>query len=120
MTRRNQARSANSRALSKRHARGFRSRLEKLKPRHMVAGDAILHWNAVSLQAEANDKSGTFGAADAPGPTGASRALAMVHVAMFDAINSVLGKYEPYLVQVVGVQGANIDAAVGQAAHDVL
>ena len=85
-----------------------------------MAVDAILHWNDISLQAEANDKSGTFGSADAAGPTGASRALAMVHVAMFDAINSVLGKFEPYLVQVVGVQGANIDAAVGQAAHDVL
>ena len=86
----------------------------------MMAGDGILHWNAIALEAEADDKSGIFGSADAAGPTGASRALAIVHVAMFDAINSVLGQYEPYLIKVVGAQGANIDAAVGQAAHDTL
>src|SRR5262245_14835100 len=77
--------------------RGYRSRIEQLESRHMMAGDAILHWNAVALQAEANDKTGTFGSADAPGPTAASRALAIVHIAMFDAINSIKGKYEPYL-----------------------
>jgi hypothetical protein len=100
--------------------RTFKSQIEQLEPRAMMAVDSILHWNSIALQAEADDKSGIYGSADAAGPTGASRALAMVHVAMFDAINSVLGKYEPFLVKVVGVQGANIDAAVGQAAHDML
>ena len=75
---------------------------------------------AIALQAEADDKSGIFGSADAPGPPAHSRALAIVHVAMFDAINSIVGQYEPYLIKVVGVQGANIDAAVGTAAHDTL
>ncbi len=100
--------------------RGFRSQFETLEPRAMMAVDSILHWNAIALQAEADDKSAIYGSADAAGPTGASRGLAMVHVAMFDAINSVLGKYQPFLIKVVGVQGANIDAAVGQAAHDML
>ena len=86
----------------------------------MMAVDAILHWNAIALQAEADDKSGIFGSADAAGPTGASRALAIASVAMFDAINSIKGQYEPYLIKVVGVNGANIDAAVGVAAHDTL
>jgi hypothetical protein len=103
-----------------RQLRGFRSRFEQLEPRAMMAVDSILHWNAIALQAEANDKSNIYGSADAPGPTGASRALAIVSVAMFDAINSIEGKYEPYLIKVVGVKGANIDAAVGQAAHDTL
>lgn len=100
--------------------RGHRTRFEQLETRALMTGDSILHWNAISLQAEANDKSGTFGTADAPGPTGASRALAVVHVAMFDAINSIKGKYEPFLMMVSGAKGANIDAAVGQAAHDTL
>jgi hypothetical protein len=72
------------------------------------------------LQAEADDKSNIYGSPDAAGPIGASRAFAIVSVAMFDAINSIKGQYEPYLIKVTGVQGANIDAAVGQAAHDAL
>lgn len=95
-------------------------RIEQLEPRAMMAVDAILHWNSIMLQAEADDKSNIYGSADAAGPTGASRAFAIVSVAMFDAINSVLGQYEPYLIKVVGLQKANIDAAVGQAAHDTL
>ncbi len=81
---------------------GRRGTFEQLEARAMMAGDGILHWNAIALEAEADDKSGIFGSADAAGPTGASRALAIVHVAMFDAINSVLGQYEPYLIKVVG------------------
>ena len=99
---------------------GRRGTFEQLEQRAMMAADGILHWNAIALEAEANDKSGIFGSADAAGPTGASRALAIVHVAMFDAINSALGQYEPYLIKVVGAQGADIDAAIGQAAHDTL
>ena len=99
---------------------GRRRSFEQLEPRAMMAVDSILYWNAIALKAEADDKSNIFGSADAVGPTGASRALAIVHVAMFDSINSVLGQYEPFLIKVVGVQGADIDAAVGQAAHDTL
>lgn len=115
------ARSKNSSTSSKllhRNGHGRRSQFEQLEPRAMMTGDAILHWDAIALQAEAVDKSNPL--PDAAGPTGASRALAIVHVAMFDAINSVLGQYEPYLIKVVGVSGANIDAAIGQAAHDTL
>ncbi|HTQ39435.1 MAG TPA: phosphatase PAP2 family protein [Pirellulales bacterium] len=98
------------------------ARFEQLEPRAMMAAstDAILYWNAIALQAEADDKSNIYGSPDAVGPTGASRALAIVSVAMYDAINSIEGQYEPYLIKVVGVQNANIDAAVGQAAHDAL
>jgi hypothetical protein len=95
-------------------------RIEQLEPRAMMAVDAILHWNSIMLQAEADDKSNIYGSADAAGPTGASRAFAIVSVAMFDAMNSIKGKYEPYLIKVAGSQGANIDAAIGQAAHDTL
>jgi len=95
-------------------------RIEQLEPRAMMAVDAILHWNSILLQAEADDKSNIYGSADAAGPTGASRAFAIVSVAMFDAMNSIKGQFEPYLIKVAGSQGANIDAAIGQAAHDTL
>src|SRR5439155_292262 len=50
----------------------------------------------------------------------ASRAMAIVHIAIFDAINAVLGQYRSY----TGIQSAHhpfsTAAAVGQAAHDTL
>lgn len=95
------------------------SRFEQLEQRNMMAGDAILHWNEVSLDVVAADHT-LPELKEHPGPTEASRTLAIVHGAMFDAINSIQGKYEPYLIKVVGTSGADIDAAVGQAAHDTL
>jgi PAP2 superfamily/Vanadium chloroperoxidase N-terminal domain len=81
--------------------------------------DAVLYWNDIALQTVSADHSSSS-LKEQFGPTRTSRALAIVSVAMYDAINSVLGQYEPYLIKVVGVQNANIDAAVGEAAHDTL
>jgi hypothetical protein len=39
---------------------------------------------------------------------------------MFDAYNAIDRQFTPYLVEIRGPQGASIDAAVGQAAHDTL
>ncbi|MCC7083777.1 MAG: phosphatase PAP2 family protein [Pirellulales bacterium] len=102
---------------------GFRFGFECLEPRILMAGDAILHWNAIALDAVSRDHSSLNGnspAAENIGPCRAARVLAIVQTAMFDAINSIKGKYEPYLLKVVGSSAANIDAAVGQAAHDTL
>jgi hypothetical protein len=54
----------------------------------------------------------------APGP--ALRALPMMHIAMFDAINSIEHAYTPYRVHVAGSHGASAEAAAAQAARDVL
>ena len=48
------------------------------------------------------------------------RSFAMMHVAMFDAVNSIDGSYTPYLTDVPGTKNASIKAAAAQAAHDVL
>lgn len=48
------------------------------------------------------------------------RSYAMMHAAMFDAVNSIDGSYAPYLTDVPGSKNASIDAAAAQAAHDVL
>src|SRR5262245_42680908 len=117
--RRNPARSRSMLATRTKHGRR-QVRIEQLEPRAMMAVDAILHWNSIMLQAEADDKSNTFGSPDAAGPTGTSRAFAIVSTAMFDAMNWIKGQYEPFLIKVTGVQGANVDAAIGQAAHDTL
>src|SRR5262249_44028342 len=57
---------------------------------------------------------------DQGGPTRDSRALAIVHAAMFDAVNSIDGRFTPYLTVAPNAKGAAIDAAVAQAAHDTL
>src|SRR5262245_24280685 len=55
-----------------------------------------------------------------PGPSPAQRSFAMMHVAMFDAINSIEDTYSPYRVHVDASRGASADAAAAQAARDVL
>lgn len=48
------------------------------------------------------------------------RSFAMMHAAMFDAVNSIDGSYTPYLTNVPGSRRASKEAAAAQAAHDVL
>jgi hypothetical protein len=48
------------------------------------------------------------------------RTYAMMHIAMFDAVNSIEGGYTPFRVRVPAWHGASTEAAAAQAAHDVL
>ena len=87
--------------------------------------DPILYWNDVAL--EANRVSHTNGAGEQTGPTLSSRALAIVHLAMYDAYAGVRGNphapvnLSPYLPGVPKPQAnASADAAVAMAAHTTL
>ena len=75
--------------------------------------DAVLEWNRILLTTLA-----TPGATD---PTVFfTRPLAVMHVAVFDALNAFDRTYTPY-VGLIGVPtGASREAAVAQAAHDTL
>jgi hypothetical protein len=53
------------------------------------------------------------------GPT-LPRPYAMMHIAMFDAVNSIEGGYTAYRVRVPASRLASSEAAAAQAAHDVL
>ncbi len=57
-----------------------------------------------------------------PGAGGllAPRHYAMMHIAMFDAINAIEREYEPYHVRLRNADGGSTEAAAAQAAHDVL
>ena len=48
------------------------------------------------------------------------RSYAIMHTAMFDAVNSIEGSHTPYLTDVPGSQNASVQAAAAQAARDVL
>lgn len=79
--------------------------------------DAILYWNQIALKTVAQDSTGMPPKADQGGPTRTSRALAIVHLAMYDALNSIAQIYQPYVSGLpTPPAGASIDAAIGEAA----
>jgi hypothetical protein len=48
-----------------------------------------------------------------------SRSFAMLHIAIFDAVNSIERSFTPYFIKVRASRGASRQAAAAQAAHDV-
>ena len=83
------------------------------KERNLHNEDVILQWNRVLAQ--------TIQIPNAHPPTILPvRSFAMMHLAMFDAVNSIDGSYTPYLTEIRGTRSASIKAAAAQAAHDVL
>jgi hypothetical protein len=87
--------------------------------------DSIHRWNQIAINASGLDhtpvapgEARVFG--EQLGPGRASRAMAIVHIAIFDSVNAVLGGYQSY----TGVQAPkgpiSLDGAVAQAAHDTL
>jgi hypothetical protein len=90
------------------------------------ADNAALRWNEVAQRAAGIDHRYVSQSEDPRsagwqfGPTRTSRAFAMVHVAMADAMAAVTGAYRPYLPTAPAAPRTAADAAVAQAAHDVL
>jgi hypothetical protein len=71
--------------------------------------EVIIEWNEI-LQRNIPASAGLF----------SFRYYAMMHIAMFDAVNSIEGGYERYHVRVPAHPIASAEAAAAQAAHDVL
>lgn len=83
--------------------------------------DPILYWNEVAL--EANRVSHTNGQLEQPGPTLSSRALAIIHLAMYDAYVGVdkAAGLGPYLQGLPAAPAdASVEGAVAGAAHATL
>jgi hypothetical protein len=76
-----------------------------------AAADVIADWN---------EKAVSFVLARGMGPPPAERVMAMTHVAMFDAVNSIEPRYRPYLVQLTAAPNASKEAAAATAAGMVL
>lgn len=75
--------------------------------------DEVTHWNEVLLQNFRTD----FGEGC---PCPLARAGAIVHVAMYDALNSIDRTHQPYLGFVPAAQGASREAAVAAAAYHTM
>jgi hypothetical protein len=88
--------------------------------------DPVLHWNAIAQEAAGIDHRYVTQSEDPRaggwqfGPTRTSRAFAIVHLAMADAVAAVTGDFAPYLPTAPAVRPTSLDAAVAQAAHDTL
>jgi hypothetical protein len=77
----------------------------------IVKADVVLDWNAIAVNtAIANNQN----------PFAQARFASIAQLAVFEAVNSITGGYQPYLGTIVAPPGASPDAAAIQAAYRVL
>jgi hypothetical protein len=72
-------------------------------------GNVVTRWNGIAIETLPVD----------PGLVVDSRAFAIFHAAIHDAVNGARPRYQPYTAQ-LSAPGASVDAAVAAAARDVL
>lgn len=87
--------------------------------------DSLHRWNVIAINASGLDhtpvapgENRVFG--EQLGPGRSSRAMAIVHIAMFDALDAVVGGFTSYTGTHAGPGSISVDAAIGQAARDTL
>ena len=87
--------------------------------------ERLLRWNQIAIDASGLDhtpvppgETRVFG--EQLGPGRSSRAIAIVHIAIFDAMNAIGGDYRSFTGLRSAPDDASLDAAIAQAAHDTL
>ena len=87
--------------------------------------DSLHRWNVIAINASGLDhtpvapgENRVFG--EQLGPGRSSRAMAIVHIAMFDALDAVVGGYTSYTGTQAPHGPMSVDAAISQAARDTL
>lgn len=82
--------------------------------------DVVLDWNATGINAAANhfryDLVPEVGAA----PPQTTRTAAMLHAAIYDAVNGIEGTFNPYAIDLEAPEGASTEAAVVGAGYTIL
>jgi PAP2 superfamily protein len=85
----------------------------------------VRHWNEIAIDVSGLDhtpvapgENRVFG--EHFGPGRASRAMAVVHIAIFDAVNAIAGSYQSYTGLPPAPAGTSMNAAIAEAAHDTL
>ena len=95
-----------------------------MKAKRLLVASAVLCLGTIAARADVvtdwNDKAVAFAVSRDMGPPPAERIMAMTHLAMFDAVNSIERKYRPYLVQLTVTPTASKEAAAATAAGIVL
>src|SRR5499426_3514425 len=80
----------------------------------VAKADVVTDWNTIAINTVINTIAGESN------NQRRLRDMAMVHAAMFDAMNGIRTEYTPAMVSVHGKGYASREAAGAQAAHDVL
>ena len=75
----------------------------------VARGDVVVDWNAIMLTTMSGQS-----------PFAQARFAAIMQAAVFEAVNAIMGEYEPYLGTISAVPGASAEAAAVAAAHAVL
>lgn len=73
--------------------------------------DVVLDWNAIAVSTVVSQEQRQFAHA---------RFMAITQLAVFEAVNTIIGDYKPYLGTVAAPAGASADAAAVAAAYHVL
>ena len=83
--------------------------------------DSLHRWNVIAINATGLDhtpvapgENRVFG--EQLGPGRSSRAMAIVHIAMFDALDAIVGGYTSYTGTHAAPGSVSVDAAISQAA----
>src|SRR4051812_10971476 len=89
------------------------------------ASSRIRHWNETAVNASGLDhtpvapgENRVFG--EQVGPVRAARAIAIVHIAIFEAVNAIDGLCKSYVGMAPAPADTSMNCAIAQAAHDTL
>lgn len=87
--------------------------------------ERVRHWNETAVNASGLDhtpvapgENRVFG--EQVGPVRAARAMAIVHIAMFEAVNAIDFRFQSYAGISTAPAATSMNCAIAQAAHDTL
>jgi hypothetical protein len=114
-----------TRAVSPTSATAIAEAERRSRPTPSDPRSRVVHWNQIAVDASGVDhtpvepgEARVFG--EQLGPGRASKAIAIVQIAVFDAVNAFYGRWHSYSGIAPAPRGASVDAAIAQAAHDAL
>src|SRR3954463_15001379 len=95
------------------------------KSKNSGPAERIRHWNEMAVNASGLDhtpvapgENRVFG--EQVGPVRAARAIAIVHIAIFEAVNAIEPRCKSYIGMDAAPSGTLMNCAIAQAAHDTL
>jgi len=83
-----------------------------------AAQNAVIDWNAIAVTAALNGDQTISPGSNTSG--GTSLYLAYMHLAIYDAVNAIDHRFQPYGAEIPAPAGASVDAAVISAAYNTL
>jgi hypothetical protein len=77
----------------------------------MISADVVIEWNEIAIATSTTAKQPPFEA---------SRTMAIVHTAIFDAVNSIEPQYTPYKIKIDAPARSSVEVAAISAAYTTL